>query len=120
MAINNDWSLGLSGNPQAVADKTAALQASAGALRRLIPKAPPVPYPPKPPFEMPKYSKEVLLGPWVRKFAEEEVLGTVKSMGDKINSFKNDLDYIYPNPYERLVNEAVNRHISRVKKLGGQ
>jgi len=94
------------------------LQASAGSLRRLIPKAPPVPYtrPPKPPFEMPKWGKNVVFTPYVWKLLQKEGIEAVDAAKTGLRRVKNDLEYLLPNPYEGLINEAVNRHISRDKQ----
>jgi len=110
-----DWSLGLSGNPKAVADKTASLQASAGSLRRLIPKAPPPKYPPKPPFEgakMPLKKVAEAVGTISQPFAVQYLI-------DKADKAKNEIELkanenmrkiTYPEP---LINEAVNRYLSK-------
>jgi len=87
-------------------------QATAGSLRRLIPKAPPVPYPPKPPFETPKYSREIFL-PTLGKLLFDKAKQATQ---DKINSIRNDLDYIYPNPYDGLINEALEDNFRKFFK----
>jgi len=83
-------------------------------LRRLVPKAPPVPYsrPPKPPFKMPRYGTKVVF-PAIGKVILSEGKQAVE---DKINSVRNDLNYICPNPYDGLINEAVLDHFRKYVK----
>jgi len=99
-------------------DKTATPPTDAIFLARklpsLIPKAKPV-YPPKPPFEMPKYSKEVIF-PAFLKVATHEAKDKANEAVQNTENAINDLEYINPIPYDDLINEAVNRYISKHKK----
>jgi len=82
-------------------------------ITKVIPKAPPV-YPPPELFKMPKYSKEIL-APVFTKVVFNQAGNVVKNIREKINSFKNDLEYMNPIPYEDLVNDAVNRNVYKSK-----
>lgn len=82
-------------------------------ITKIIPKAPPV-YPPPELFQMPKYSREILI-PILGKIFSNEAQQAIIGAKNKINNMKKDLEYANPIPYESLVNEAVNRNLSRFK-----
>jgi hypothetical protein len=88
-------------------------QASAGSLLRLFPKEPL--YPPPALFKTPKYSKVVVI-PAALKILKDKAMKKAIEAVQNTKSAINDLSYIYPNPYERFINEAANRHISRDKQ----
>ena len=99
-------------------DKTATPPSDAMFLARklpsLIPKAP-VPYPPKPPFEMPKYSEKVIF-PAFARVAFHDAKDKANEAVQNTKNAINDLEYMNPIPYDDLINEAVNRYISNHKR----
>jgi len=101
-------------------DKDGVIRAGlGGSLRKIIPKAPSPKYPPRPPFEMPKLNELLLLTTWANQYIKQELEPSVinkakeakQKIEDKANSVMSQITY--PEP---LINEAVNRYISRDKK----
>ncbi|MDR2593934.1 MAG: hypothetical protein LBC87_04105 [Fibromonadaceae bacterium] len=101
-------------------DKTATPPSDAMSFARklpsLIPKAKPVPYPPPGPFKTPEYSEEIFNSPYVRSFLTGTGIEALKTTKKGFEVFKKDLEYMNPIPYDDLINEAVNRYISKHKR----
>jgi hypothetical protein len=97
-------------------DGKAQLEASAGSLLRRLIKAKPAQYPPPKPFEMPKYSKYVVIPP-ILDVLKNEAIGKAKqtkqAIGNKINDLENEIGLKYRDFNDKLINEAANRYISK-------
>ncbi|MDR2582354.1 MAG: hypothetical protein LBC75_02610 [Fibromonadaceae bacterium] len=108
-----DWRIPLGVHLADLKDKTAVQDISMHLVRNLpkvIPKAPP----PKP--EELTWIDKVILSPYVSRLVQKDALGTAKEGINNVKNFKKGLEYMNPIPYDNLVNEAVNRSISKGKR----
>jgi hypothetical protein len=86
--------------------------ADATYVARMLPKLPKQVFP----KEMPSWKENVLAGTWTLELMQNEIAEAIKEANRKYKSFKNDLGYMNPIPYEGMANEAANRYISKNKR----